>query len=62
MNTERLTSLRIENSTSEELLRETLKLKLKSGEEVTWGDVVIALSAVGDTDLAQQVAMTHCVG
>ena len=46
--------------TSEQLLHETLKLKLKSGEEVTWGDVVIALHKAGENELAQQVA--HSVG
>ena len=45
--------------TPEQLLHETLKIKLTRGEEVTWGDVVIALYGAGEDDLAQQVARTH---
>ena len=48
--------------TSEHHLHETLKKKLKSGEEVTWGDVVIALHTAGEDDLAQQVALAHSSG
>ena len=43
-------------------LQETLKLKLKRGEELTWGDVVIALYNVGEDELARQVARTHGQG
>ena len=40
-------------------LQEMLKLKLKRGEELTWGDVVIALYNVGEDAIARQVARTH---
>ena len=42
--------------TSEQQLQEMLKLKLMSGEEVTWGDAVIALFGAGEGDLAQKIA------
>ena len=43
---------------SEHLLCETLKLKLKlkSSEELTWGEVVIALFKAGEKEIAQEVA------
>ena len=41
---------------SEQCLYETLKLKLKSGEELTWGEVVIILFKVGEEEVAQEVA------
>ena len=59
---EELDSMTKLNRTPEQLLHETLKLKLKRGEEVTWGDVVIALYGAGENDLAQQVARTHSGG
>ena len=59
---EELDSMVQSDLTSEQLLHETLKLKLKSGEEVTWGDVVIALLAAGEDDLAQQVATANSGG
>ena len=34
-------------------------MKLKSGEEVTWGDVVIALTKVDETGIAQKLAGIH---
>ena len=50
------------NLSSEELLQETLKLKVKRGEELTWGDVVIALHDVGEDELARHVAKTQGQG
>ena len=41
---------------SEHLLYETLKLRLKGGEELTWGDVIIALFKAGEKEIAQEVA------
>ena len=48
-----------EKLSSERYLREILKLKLKKGEELTWGDVVMALYNVGEDELARQVAKTQ---
>ena len=47
------------NRTPEQLLYETLRLKLESGEEVTWGDVAIVLYGAGEKDLVHQVARVH---
>ena len=47
---------------SEQLLCETLKLKLKSGEELTWGEVVIALLKAGEEEVAQGVAISQDAG
>ena len=44
---------------SEQLLREAVKLKVKSGEELTWGDVVIALLKVGEEEIAKEVTRAH---
>ena len=56
---EKLAPLMEMSVTSEQILQEVLKMKLKSGEEVTWGDVVIALVKVDETGLAQKLAGTH---
>ena len=47
---------------SEQLLCETLKLKLKSGEELTWREVVIALLKAGEEEVAQEVARSQDAG
>ena len=54
-----LDSLKKPGLTSEQQLQEMLKLKLMSGEEVTWGDVVIALLGVGESNLAQEMTGAH---
>lgn len=56
---EKLAPLTEMSLTSEQLLQEVLKMKLKSGEEVTWGDVVIALIKVDETGIAQKLAGIH---
>ena len=40
---------------SEHLLYETLKLRLKGGKELTWGDVIVLFKA-GEEEIAQEVA------
>ena len=52
---EDLNSLAKLKDTSEQLLREVLKLKVKGGEELTWGDVVIALLKAGEEEIAKEV-------
>ena len=47
---------------SEHLLCETLKFKLKSGEELTWGEVVIALFKAGEEEIAQNIARSQNTG
>ena len=47
---------------SEYLLCETLKLKLKSSEELTWGEVVIALFKAGEEEIAQELAKAQDTG
>ena len=59
LSVEELDSLKKPGLTSEQQLQEMLKLKLMSGEEVTWGDVVIALLGVGESNLAQEMARAH---
>ena len=56
---EKLNSMIKLNRTPEQLLYETLRLKLESGEEVTWGDVAIVLYGAGEKDLVHQVARVH---
>ena len=41
---------------SEHLLYETLKLRLKGGEELTWGEVVMALFKAEEEEIAQEIA------
>ena len=48
--------------TSEYLLCETLKLKVKSSEELTWEEVVIALFKAEEATIAQEVAKAQVVG
>ena len=59
LSVEELESLKIPGLTSEQQLQEMLKLKLMSGEEVTWGDIVIALLGAGEGNLAQEMARAH---
>ena len=47
---------------SEYHLHEILKLKMKSGEELTWGEVVIALLKVEEEEVAQKVARAQDPG
>ena len=47
---------------SEYYLCETLKLRLKSGEELTWGEVVIALIKAGEQEMAQEVSKAQDTG
>ena len=49
---------------SEYHLHEILKLKMKSGEELTWGEVnfVIALLKVEEEEVAQKVARAQDAG
>ena len=47
---------------SEQLLCEILKLKLKSGEELTWGEVVITLLKAGEDEVAQEIAKSPGAG
>ena len=50
------------NCASEQLLCEMLKLKLKSGEELTWGDIVITLFKTGEEEIAQNLAKSQDAG
>ena len=47
---------------SEYHLHEILKLKMKSGEELTWGEVVTALLKVEEEEVAQKVARAQDPG
>ena len=43
-------------------LHEILKLKMKSGEELTWGEIVIALLKIEEEEVAQKVERAQDTG